>query len=99
MEYQEQLIKSLDSIGDKRIIQFNDEVIKYLQKTIKGSIEIRLDIDLQELSYIVHIDYDDRYFSESIKFDEILRFDMYVYRFCDNFIERIREYYLSKIMF
>lgn len=99
MEYQEKFIESLNSIGDKRIIQFNDEVVAYLRNRIKGTIENRFNINLQEFSYIVHLDYDDRYFSQSIKFDEILRKDMYVYRFCDAFIERIQEYYLSKIMF
>lgn len=98
MEGREKLIESINSLGNKIIIHFNDEVIKYLQDKIKGSIEIRLDVDLQEISYIVHIDYDDRYFSQNIKFDEILRKDMYVYRFCDCFIEKIQEYYLSKII-
>ena len=98
MESREKLLESINKIGNKTIIQFNDEVIRFLQDKIKGSIEIRLDIDLQEISYIVHIDYDDRFFSQKIKFEEILKENMYVHIFCDCFIRRIQEYYLSKIM-
>lgn len=98
MKYQEKFIESLNSIGDKRIIEFNNKVVDYLRERIKGSVEVYFDMNLQEFSYRAHIDYDDRYFSENIKFDEIIKSNMNAFMFCDFFIRKIVDYYTNKIL-
>ena len=94
---QEKLFESLDKIGNVRIKSEIDTIGQQLTEIIKGNVEIRIDIEGQQVIFNVHIDYDDRYFGKSLKFDDMLQSSFHGYYFVDNFIDEIDYYYLSKI--
>ena len=97
MEYQEAFLESLNNIGDrKKVNKFHKEVADFLCEKIKGDITVSFDMNTQEIIYTVHIDYDDRYFSEHIKIDEI-RKNCNGVQFALVFQSKIEKYYLSKI--
>ena len=88
---------NLSKIGNNRIRLEINNISERLAEIIKGSVEAQISLDDQEVSFRVHIDYDDRYFSKSLKFDDILQFSFYSFHFVDDFIDEIDDYYLSKI--
>ena len=101
MEYQEAFLESLNNIGDENVNKFHEEVMKYLTSRVQGEITVSFDVNTQEITYIAHIDYDDRYFSVSIKIPEILNYGKIYKKDCIQFAVlfecQIEKYYLSKI--
>lgn len=98
MKYQEAFLKSLKNIGDRKVDNFHKEVVDFLYEKIKGDITVSFDVNTQEITYTVHIDYDDRYFSEHIKIDEI-RENCNGVQFALVFQSKIEKYYLSKLFY
>lgn len=88
---------SLSKIGNNRIKLEINNISEKLAEIIKGSVETQINLDNQEVIFRVHIDYDDRYFSRSLKFDDILQFSFHSFYFVDDFIDEIDNYYISKI--
>lgn len=88
---------SLNKINNGRLRLEINNINERLLEIIKGSVETQINLDMQEVSFRVHIDYDDRYFSKSLKFDDILQFSFHSFCFVDDFIDEIDDYYLSKI--
>lgn len=91
------LEKSLSKLNNKHLQDALDKVCEIIKERIKGNLEIYVDIDQQEISFNVHIDYDDRYFSQRISFDDLLRFDNNPYKFVNSFMDTIEDYYMCKI--
>lgn len=98
MEYQEAFLESLNNIGDKKVNKFHKEVVDFLYEKIKGDITVGFDMNTQEITYTVHTDYDDRYFSEHIKINEI-RENCNGVQFALKFQSKIENYYLRKIFY
>lgn len=98
MEYQEAFLENLNNIGGENINKFHKEVMNYLTSRIKGDITVGFDMNTQEITYTVHIDYDDRYFSTQIKIDEIHEKCNGI-QFAVLFECQIEKYYLSKIFY
>lgn len=98
MEYQEAFLESLKNIGDRTVDNFHKEVVDFLYEKIKGDITVGFNVNTQEITYTVHIDYDDRYFSEHIKIDEI-REKCNGVQFALVFQSKIENYYLRKIFY
>ena len=96
MEYQEAFLESLNNIGDRKVNEFHKEVVDFLYEKIKGDITVGFDMNTQEITYTVHTDYDDRYFSTYIKINEI-RENCNGVQFALKFQSKIEKYYLSKI--
>ena len=98
MEYQEAFLESLNNIGDKKVNKFHKEVVDFLYEKIKGDITVSFDMNTQEITYTVHTDYDDRYFSTYIKINEI-RENCNGVQFALKFQSKIENYYLRKIFY
>lgn len=89
-------LRKLRNIGDLKLIDFHEMVMKILKKRIKGRVTFNVKLDEITITYQVFLNVGRSYYS-TINYEEIIRTNFNWSLFCTIFLDNIRDSYLKDI--